>query len=157
VTVAMLAQHGFAQAPTIQSLEGETLQILDGTTIAGSKSPPISVERAWVAQYTNLEKIDKNNRVLANKGVNMDLAEILYRLAKCENGLRPSGGIIDTNGLESNGLYMFQEKTFYRFGDGNWKDPKDQTKVAIEMIMLGIGETSGGWLNCWRIESLPII
>lgn len=146
-----------ARAPTTDSLEGENLQVLDGNTIKGTNSPPISVERAWIVQYIDLGEIDNLNRVLAYKEVNLRMEEILYQLTTCESGRNPDIFVVDTNGEISKGLYQFQEKTFYHFGDGSWKDPSDQTKVAIKMIMQGVGHTFGGWYNCWKNMNLPII
>lgn len=152
----ILAHNGFAKAPTILSLDGETLQIA-GNTVLGFKSPPVSVERAWVARYIDLAEIDRNNEVLASKGHNIDLATILYRLAYRENWLRNTC-VVDVNGLLSCGPFQFQLQTFKnRCIGSNIMDVTQQIECAIDMIMNGEGHTFGGWYNSWRALQLPII
>lgn len=155
-----LAHNGFAIAPQNQSLNGEAMHVTGGNTIVGLKTPPTSVERGWVAQYINLEEIDRHNRVLAFNGVNMDLAMILYELAKQENSLRNTC-IVDVNGEDSCGLFHFQQITYevecksYDFGEN--MDKPNQVKCALKMIMEGKGHTTGGWYNSWKKLNLPII
>lgn len=144
------------QAPTILSLEGETLQIQENTLI-GTKSPPTSVYRAWVARYYDLAEIDSLNRVLAYKGVNMDGETMLWKLARCESGHNPAVKVLDTNNKISYYLFQIQEETFKLYGGEDIENLKQHFEVAIKIMLSGKGHTPSGWMNCWRIENLPII
>ena len=82
------------------------------------------------------------------------MANLLIDLAKCESRWRNDG--LWGDNYQSYGIYQFQEKTFYSYcpSSWNWQDAENQLNCAVIMIKQGLGPTSIGWKNCWRIMNL---
>ena len=107
---------------------------------------PVQTPFSSLSSTSNAEQIKSAIVYLAS---NTELAKTLIDLSVCESGLRPTVSIIDTNGKESAGLFQFQMSTFYTFGRGDWRNPKDQIRTALKMIKMGRGGVD--WVNCWKI------
>ncbi len=84
----------------------------------------------------------------------MDLADILYKLGNCENGLRTTGCIIDVNGFLSCGLFMYQQKTWDSLCEGDIMNPSDQMECTVKILMSG---GWGHWRNCFLNNNIQII
>ena len=141
VIYATTANAEIAYAPKIPVIGGSTLQTIENTTLVATKQPL----RAGLVEW---EVITAINEVVASNDDYKGLNDVLYNLAKCEDGFH-NQCIIDTNGLLSCGVFMYQQKTYERFCEGNYGDKniRQQTECAAKMI-------SGGgwhnWYNCLR-------
>lgn len=80
-----------------------------------------------------------------------EMTNLLMDLISCESGFNPSkcgdGGM-------SCGILQYQQETFSLFCQGEWKNSEDQIDCAVKMIKEGLGDTLGGWYNCFRIKNL---
>ena len=82
------------------------------------------------------------------------MEEIIYKLAECENHLKEDG--CGDNGA-SCGFLQFQEPTWNAYKcEGSRFNLEDSVLCATKLINDGVGHTTWGWKNCWRIQNLPI-
>jgi hypothetical protein len=81
-----------------------------------------------------------------------EMADLLKELIDCESGFDSSK--CGDSGL-SCGILQIQEQTFKDWNcKGEWKNSEDQIDCSVPKIKEGIGSTTEGWYNCWRIKNL---
>ena len=126
-------------APTNSSIDCKTEQGIDCPYICDADMDTIKCRINKV-----LESIDE-----------IGLSDIIYELAECENGFKETG--CGDNGA-SCGFLQFQQPTWQAFDcQGSRYNIEDSVRCGVKLIRKGIGHTTAGWKNCWRIKNLPII
>jgi hypothetical protein len=81
-----------------------------------------------------------------------EMTNLLMDLIDCESGFNPSK--CGDSGV-SCGILQIQEQTFKDWScNGEWKDSENQVDCSVPVIKSGIGSTTEGWYNCWRIKNL---
>ncbi len=150
-----LAKENYAIAPKLSPYSEEALHIQSDQFLIANRNQLNNTQNRFYGVLSDITADSGLTGFSSKNGENIDWTDVLQKLINCESGFNENICIIDSNGLLSCGWFQFQKRTFYTYCEGNWKDPKDQTKCAIYLIRIGSGQKH--WYNCWRSQNLPIV
>ena len=131
------------------SYEVNELMIIQGNSLVAISNPSLPLKTSTLASLT-----DKDDIEYLIRQKYPEMANLLIDLAKCESRWRNDG--LWGDNYQSYGIYQFQEKTFYSYcpSSWNWQDAENQLNCAVIMIEQGLGSTTQGWYNCYKLNDL---
>lgn len=131
---------------TIPPFEESTLILVQDNSLVAVAVP------YYPKTYTLVSLIAEDDLKYYIKSKYPGMADLLLDLSYCEARWKHDGEWGDN--YQSYGAFQFQQRTFYTFCQGDWKNYQDQADCAVKMISIGLGPTTRGWFNCYKIQNL---
>ncbi len=143
----LLSQPLIVKAPT-EPYE-DSLLIIQGNSLLAKNMPVFPLKLAVLGALMGRDDMEYLIRQKYPEMVNL-LRDLTYCEARWQHD-----GLWGDN-YQSYGLFQFQRKTFYSFCSQywNWQNQEDQLDCAVILIKKGLGSTTQGWYNCWKIMNL---